>query len=95
MIDARKPFDLGSPYVFGIFVTCLVQFCLRLCIELIDIIIFLVEFSGSYRVGEILYIVAVLLLLLACMLGSHFLAVTLSGRLTKSDIDVPQKEVRE
>ena len=95
MIDARKPFDPGSPYVFGIFVACLVQFCLRLCIELIDIIIFLVEFSGSYRVGEILYIVAVLLLLLVCMLGAHFLAVTLLGRLTKSDIDAPQKEVLE
>ncbi len=92
-IGVEKPFDLGNPYVFGIFVACFVQFCLRLCIELADIIVFLIEFSGNYRVGEILYITAVLLLLLVCVLGSHFLAVTLSGKLSVSDIDAPQKEV--
>ena len=89
-----SPFDFSSPYVFGIFSACFVQFCVRLCIELIDIISFLIEFSGNYRAGEIIYIVAVLTLLLICVLASHFLAVTLCTKLRAPSINTEQKEIR-
>ena len=72
--------DLSAPYTAAVFYACFVVFGIQLIAELVEIVIFLVEYAGSYRESEIFYIVAVLMTLLLSLFASHLIS-RAAGRL--------------
>ncbi len=72
-IGAGGALDLSAPYTAAVFAAGFAGFCLQLLAELAEIIIYLVEYAGTYKAGEIIYIVAALMTLLVALFASHLL----------------------
>ena len=67
-------FDFSNPETKGIFAASLNVFILSLISEIIDTVSFLLSYSGTYRTGEILYILFRYVFILAMLIISHALA---------------------
>ena len=63
--------DLSAPYTAAVFFACFATFGIQLLGELAEIVIYLVEYAGSYRESEIYYIIATLMTLLVSLFVSH------------------------
>ena len=66
--------DLSAPYTAAVFFACFTVFCLQLVSELVEVVVYLVEYAGSYRESEIYYIIAVLMTLLVSLFASHLIS---------------------
>ena len=76
--------DLSVPYTAAIFSACFLTFCIQLLGELVEIVIYLVEYAGSYRESEIYYIIATLMTLLVSLFVSHLTSRALGGMLSRT-----------
>jgi len=69
----KDPFDFDKPLTSGIFSAACAVFVYSLITEIIDTISFLVNYSGTYRIGEILYILFRYVFILGMLIISHTL----------------------
>ena len=63
--------SFDSPMPFGILCAAACQFLYRFAVELYSVIDYLITYAGSYRVGEIIYMVASLLFRLLMLFACH------------------------
>ena len=63
--------SFDSPVPFGILCAAAFQFLYRFAVELYSVIDYLVTYAGSYRVGEIIYMIASLLFILIMLFACH------------------------
>lgn len=70
----KNPFDFSSPTVIAFFAAASVRFVYNLITEIYDTVVFLVNFSATFSIGEIIYMVGSYLFILATLLLSHLIA---------------------
>jgi len=80
-LSASSPFDLSVPLTLGIFAAAAVRFVTNLTVEIVNTVIFIIDFSGSIRLGEVFYIVFSFIFVLLILLASQFISVKLKVHL--------------
>ena len=65
---------LGTPISRTVFWSVFIHFSIRLVGEIIDTVIFFIEFSDSYRIGELLYILGSFVYILLVFIFSLFIS---------------------
>ena len=70
-IGEGKVAAFDSPLPFGILCAAACQFLYRFAVELYSVLDYLVTYAGSYRVGEIIYMIASLLFILVMLFACH------------------------
>ena len=70
-MDEGGIFSFESPAPFGILCICACQFVYRLAVELYNVIDYLVSYAGSYRTGEIVYMIFSLLFVVIMLFVCH------------------------
>ncbi len=74
-ISDESVIDLGKPAALSIFIAASLRFLYSLVLEIIDTVSFLIRYTGTYRTGEIIYIVVryawILAMLIICILAAH------------------------
>ncbi len=66
-----KPFDLSSPLTLGLFCSAFCQFIINFILEFVSSVQYFISVSGSYRFGEIIYMMICYLFILLEMLTVH------------------------
>ena len=72
-LSEKETFDFDKPLTAGIFSAACAVFVYSLIIEIIDTVSFLINYSGTYRTGEILYILFRYVFILGMLIISHIL----------------------
>ena len=72
-LSEKETFDFDKPLTAGIFSAACAVFVYSLIIEIIDTVSFLINYSGTYRIGEILYILFRYVFILGMLIISHAL----------------------
>lgn len=67
-------FDFSNSFSLGLVSACAAIFIYKLALEIYDTVLFLVNYSGTYTVGEIIYLTARYLFILFTFIASYFLA---------------------
>lgn len=70
----RKIFDFSDRYAVGVFTMSIILFLYNLIGEIADTVSYLVDYAGTYRAGEILYIVLSYVFILLSLLAVHSVA---------------------
>ncbi len=83
-ICEHSPLDISRPMTKAFILIVTFKFVISFIIETIRTVGYLNEYSGTYRVEEILYLVASYLFLVAELLITHFLALSLKNRIIKT-----------
>lgn len=83
ILAKRNPLDLQIPVNTAVFSSAFLIFSVKLVCEIIDTVIFLIDYSGTYRLNEIFYIAFRYIFLLSLLLLSHLAVSLLSQKLTK------------
>lgn len=81
-LSEKEPFNFDKPLTAGIFSAACAVFVYSLVIEIIDTVSFLVNYSGTYRIGEILYILFRYVFILGLLIISHIITHYLKHRLS-------------
>ncbi len=71
--EERSVFDLASPLSFALFTLPLARFVYDLIQEIYSAVSYLVEYAGSYRPGEIVFMLGKFVFVLLSLLLSHLL----------------------
>lgn len=79
-LDIAGPFDLDSPINCGILSAAGAMFIYKLVYEVIDTVNYLIDYSGTYLIGEIIYMVFRYIFLLILALGAHALLVLIKNK---------------
>ena len=77
MTVGASPYDFSVPMNFAIFVTVMAELVLKTVLELWDTVGYLIEYAGSYRISEIIFITASYVVILLTMLLTQFITVKL------------------
>jgi hypothetical protein len=75
-LSGFEPFNLSLPLSCGFFAAALPLFIYRMVLEIIDIVNFVLDYSGIYTPAEIFYIAFRCIYILALLFGSHWLGCT-------------------
>lgn len=67
----KDPFDFSKPLTRGIFGASLTVFAFTTVSEIIDTVSFLLNYSGTYRAGEVIYMLFRYIFILAMLIISH------------------------
>ena len=67
----RSVLSLGSPVTAGILAAAFTEFCISFIFEISDIITYLVEYRGDYRIEDVIFYTAVILFLAVELLAGH------------------------
>ena len=78
----RAPHDLDAPATLGVFFAVLLKYVYETAFELYDVICYFIDYSGSYRIGEIIYIVVTFVLMILFAVATHFVACTVKNKLS-------------
>ncbi len=73
-LTAVKAFDLSLPTTAALLIGAAPGFVYSLIIEIIDTVNFILRYSGAYRAGEVVYISARYIFILAVFFLSYFIA---------------------
>lgn len=74
--------DLDAPATLGVFYAVLLKYLYKTAFELYNVVTYLIEYSGNYRAGEIIYITVTLVLLIAFGFIAHITACNVKNKLT-------------
>ena len=85
--DVGNIFDLSSPLPLGIFSAVFIQFAISLVSEIFGTVEFLIEASGSYRTGEIIYIMVCYLFILLELVVLHAIGCQIVKAARKEGLD--------
>ena len=86
----KNPFSTSSPLNQGILTVTLLQFALTVILELYDTVSYLIEYSGSYRIGEIIFITASYFFIILLLPLTQFIAVKLSPLTEDNEENFPE-----
>ena len=74
--NTSQPFDFSSRVTLCIFTSCSVIFLYGFIAEIIDTVRFMTEAIGTYRIGEIVYLVFSYIFLVIVLLASQIVAIS-------------------
>ena len=92
-LTKRAPFDFSDRYAVAVFSMAAMVFIYNLITEIIDTVIYLVDYAGTYRTGEIIYIVFCYVFILISLLVAHsvgFLTKTVGAKYILKESDDTQ-----
>ena len=72
LLSERSPFDLSRPLSIAVFITVGIKFLVMLIMEIITTVGYLLDFSGSYKIDEIVYILVSYVILLAELIATQY-----------------------
>lgn len=75
------PLDLDAPITLGVLFTALCRFTVDTVLEIINTVEYLVEYAGTYQIGEIVYMVFSYIAILVFAIITHILACVIKNRL--------------
>ncbi len=81
--EERGIFDLATPFAFSLFSISLSRFTYDTVMEMRDAISYLVNYAGSYRTSEIIFMLIKFLFVLATLLAMHALLQFMRKRAVK------------
>ena len=73
-INFTGAFDFSIPLTLGIFASSFGEFIINFMREAVDTVTYLINYAGYYRLGEIIYITASFIFLIAELLSVHLIA---------------------
>ncbi len=80
VVAEASPFDFSEEFTVGVFASGGIIFTVNLISEIIETVTYLIDCKGTYQIGEIIYIVVSLIMLLGELLLSQFLAIKLTQK---------------
>ncbi len=75
--------DLDAPVTLGVLFATLSRFVVDIILEIIDTIEYLVQYAGTYRLGEIIYMIFSYIAILLFAIATHFVACAVKNALAK------------
>ena len=79
------PFDLDAPVTYSIAICAIIGFFIDLSFEIYDTVYYFIDYSGTYKLTEILYIILCFVLILVFAIVSHTVACFIKNKLYQSD----------
>ena len=76
-VAGENPYDTASPVNRGILITLMIQLAVSVIRELTNTVSYLIDYAGSYRLGEIIYITISYVFILLSLLISQLVLVKL------------------
>ena len=80
------PFDFSNEFTVGVFISGGVIFTVNLVLEVIDTVNYLVAYTGTYQIGEIVYISVSFIMLLLELLFAQLVAIKLRKKLLSEEL---------
>ena len=84
LVDEYAPFDISSSISFATFVTVAIRFLVLLAIEIIGTVEYILEYSNSYRVEEIIVMSLSYVFLLAELLFTQWFSLYIKDKAIKN-----------
>ena len=76
--------DFSNPFTVGVFISLSIKALVMMALTIIDTVRYLIEYRGTYLVGEILAIILDFVLILAELLISHYLLIFIARWVAKN-----------
>lgn len=82
-IGEKAAFNLNAPIAAGVFSTVFAEFIYCFILELFDTVSYLIEYSGTYKIGEIIYITFSFVFLVGLLLLSQVICCKIKDIIVK------------
>lgn len=80
------PFDFSNEFTVGVFVSGGTIFTVNLVLEIIDTVKYIITYTGTYQIGEVVYIAVSFIMLLVELLFAQLVAVKSRKKLLSEEI---------
>ena len=84
LIDEYAPYDLSRSFSLALFITVAIRFLVLLVIEIVETVGYIGEYSGNYRVEEIIYMALSYVFLLCELLFTQWFSLFIKDRAIKN-----------
>ena len=74
-------FDVDAPVTYAVAICAFIRFAMNIAKEIYNAVIYFIDFSGTYKLSEILYIILCFILVLVFAILSHALACFVKNKL--------------
>ena len=84
LIDEYAPYDLSRSFSLALFITVAIRFLVLLVIEIVETVGYIGEYSGNYRIEEIIYMALSYIFLLGELLFAQWFSLFIKDRAIKN-----------
>lgn len=91
LIDSHDPFNLSNSLSFAFFTVVALRFLVLLVLEVIETMSFLINFSNSYTIDEVIYIILSYVFLLGELLFAQWFSLYVKNKSLKIKVEETKK----